>query len=611
MSEHLPPHSLLECLRPDPGWRTDTAVLSTYSLDLYVAVAILLALGGVVDDAGSAAAHELAATLDGLLGRVRIVAQQARITAPSDFPHGLGILDRFVETRGLDEKKASWHAKLAFVRYVDDQSGEVAWRCWIGSRNFTAASNWDLGVLLCGSLGTGEGRVEVDGIAEAYRRLIAQLDTPLPGEEVLAAEIQNAGWSIPIEPAAEGPSTFRLMLPGDPDRGYPRELERVFDRLYLVSPFLDEPTVRAACRWGGADCPRVLVSTLGALQEVAGAAPTDLQRLGEIRVRDSVSEEQPDASEGMGLDAEESDDALQELSGLHAKFIMARRGERQVLWLGSPNLTGRAWERNAEAVIRLEVDPRSWDALKKFLDGARPMTLREIQAEPAEEETELERARRELSAISDLYQERDGDRFAVYSECLGELAGRFEVSVAHVTAGPQRLIRWPPRHTPVRLPANESPAAETQLLRVRLEAGGDQEECILFAPLRPPPGEARDRAAVAALLRPSGFKRWLAELLEAGAIGTLEGETWERQLSRSRGPSPRGGAFVGGLTLEEILRAWTRDPARLSAARERTDRYLNDVLELVEDDESEEAEELRQFQEIWRVVSSRLGQGGG
>jgi hypothetical protein len=121
---HLSTLPLLEALRPPPGWRTDRAILSAYSAEPAVLVALLLALEGRDDDAGSGSRVALARALTDLRGRVAFLLQRGRIAAPRKAPHVLALLDRFVREVPWDEGDAadapgrSWHAKLALVRMV-------------------------------------------------------------------------------------------------------------------------------------------------------------------------------------------------------------------------------------------------------------------------------------------------------------------------------------------------------------------------------------------------------------------------------------------------------------------------------------------------------------
>src|SRR5207249_2459902 len=93
---HLSHLSQLDHLRPPPGWRTDSAVLSTYSAHTSVIAAVLLALGGQDDDTGSGTKIAFARALTELRGKVHFVLQSGRLTLPENPASIVSLLDRFI-----------------------------------------------------------------------------------------------------------------------------------------------------------------------------------------------------------------------------------------------------------------------------------------------------------------------------------------------------------------------------------------------------------------------------------------------------------------------------------------------------------------------------------
>ena len=94
-----PKFSFTEVLKPPDGWRTDHAILSTYSADLLVIVTSLLALGGCdLDGDRTGSRVELVRAIEALRGRVRILAQEGRVPIPSKQLPILKLLDKFLST---------------------------------------------------------------------------------------------------------------------------------------------------------------------------------------------------------------------------------------------------------------------------------------------------------------------------------------------------------------------------------------------------------------------------------------------------------------------------------------------------------------------------------
>src|ERR1035441_5140645 len=85
-NEAWPTFSFTELLNPPDGWRTDCAILSTYSADLVVIVTALLALTGYDLDSGRVGGRvELVKAIEALRGKVRVLAQVGRVPVPSAF----------------------------------------------------------------------------------------------------------------------------------------------------------------------------------------------------------------------------------------------------------------------------------------------------------------------------------------------------------------------------------------------------------------------------------------------------------------------------------------------------------------------------------------------
>src|SRR5690606_10900465 len=80
MKSQFPHLSFLDCIRPEPGWQTDCALVSTYSAQVPVIAAVLLALSGEVDETGSGSRVGLVRALTGLRGKLHVVLQSGRLT---------------------------------------------------------------------------------------------------------------------------------------------------------------------------------------------------------------------------------------------------------------------------------------------------------------------------------------------------------------------------------------------------------------------------------------------------------------------------------------------------------------------------------------------------
>ena len=408
---HLSTLPLLEVLRAPPGWRTDRAILSTYSADPPVLVALLLALAGRDDDAGSGSKVALARALNELKGRVTFLLQRGRIIAPRKAPRILALLDRFIEEVPWDEgdstqgKGRSWHPKLALVRRVaeSDPKIPVQWRFWIGSRNFTRDTSWDIGLSL-ESVPAGSSRGQVlSGIEQVATRLAEQAgvaETWAP----LSVELSRVEWNVP---RGLNLREVSLRLRGDPDSGLPTSPPRL-NCLFAVAPFLDGQTVGALGSWQAEE--RTLLSTIPELGRLANQQAKPLGSF-ELLALPAVPEDGETPPEE---DASTADASL-ESRGLHAKLLWAEYPGGATLWLGSPNLNARAWRENAEAFVVLDVQRREHEGAKDLYEGieafrglARPVRAEELTNVAPEDAVEeaLETARRQVAARLRGYQRR-------------------------------------------------------------------------------------------------------------------------------------------------------------------------------------------------------------
>ena len=159
---------VLEVLRPDPGWEVDYAILTSYSLELKVLALAVMELAGK----GSASLEkpsnvDFAYALEKLHDRAAMVVQKGRIHPPRKHISVFPILDKFIRQASGGTEEGIWHPKIALVRFKC--AGGFQWRLWIGSRNFTGAANWDLGLTLISSpSGNGDS---IAGIPELGEKL--------------------------------------------------------------------------------------------------------------------------------------------------------------------------------------------------------------------------------------------------------------------------------------------------------------------------------------------------------------------------------------------------------------------------------------------------------
>lgn len=608
---HLPTLPLLEFLTPPGGWRTEQALISSYSADLAVVVAFILALAGRADDRGSGSGAALARALRDMKGRCRFLVQRGRISEPHRTSTILGLLDRFLIEMPWDEGGSksvpgrSWHAKIALVRQVSESDAAIPdrWCLWLGSRNLTRDESWDIGLSIEGSADDGASGARIPAIAAVGRRLAQTAGLSAEWEKSLR-ELSRVHWSVPRGLTIED---LQLMLPDDPPRkrGFP-DLPSDASRIVAVAPFLDGKTVTGIVEATTTAKTRQLLSTRTALATLAQLRSRPLANYSLLTLPEPT-----DAGEETSMSEAGNLDATVDNRGLHAKFVWVEHGRGASLWLGSPNLTDRAWRRNAEAFARVDVEFRGSstavkalvEGLEAFIDHARNLNLADLaMAVPGSDVEEvLETARKEVSSRLQATQSRgkDGmvdvrcpepphpDRSDVRLE-VGRLSGV--------------LIDWPSGMVSVTLPAVQE-GRDSELVRIRVSLAGESVSWVQRAPFDPQLGDARDESALRDFLGIRGLLALIADLL-SDLPGTGDGP-WDLSEDERRSRRQRQVAVVDDLpSLEQVLRTWLREPERVYQAAA--------ILRLAKatpantDDDPRAAAHLRSLVKSWEVIERFL-----
>ncbi len=606
---HLPTLPLLEALRPPSGWRTDRAILSAYSAEPRVLVSLLLALAGRDDDSGNGSRVALARTLHELSGRVAFVLQRGRIAAPNAAPRVLALLDRFVREAPWDEggqegePGRSWHAKLALVRLVASDGGTASpqWRFWLGSRNFTLDTSWDIALSLETVPPGSSGGQTLKGMEQVAARLAKHAGETACWQPLIS-ELAQTRWNVPRGLTLR---KIALMLPEDTDRGFPPSPSKV-RRVLAVAPFLDGKTIRRLRSW--TDQTRTLLSTVPELGKLSSqsAKPLDGFELLALPGTPEESEAPPD-EDSAPLDAS------LDSRGLHAKLLWAEHAGGATLWLGSPNLTQRAWNRNAEAFAEVGVQLRGgakaakdlYEGLETFRKMARLVDLGDPEDETPEDDDRerLEVARRQVATRLRAHQRHDERKITIIKAL--ERPPHPENPHISLTVGRLggNLVRWPRDAIAVALPETDA-SADADLISVRVSLNGQSQSWTQLVPFDPPLPLTRDSDILREYVGAFGVLSWIRDVLD-DTIDSDGGGPWDKKPAhhpRARRPSVSIATDVP--TVEKVLRAWMRDPSRLDSV----DRILSTVATSppATEDDAEARRHLEAFSRSWKTLRAGL-----
>lgn len=601
-TESWPALSYLEGLRPGPDEHVELALLASYSADLGSIGAALLALAGKDNDSGGGSASDFADAVERLRGKTRIVIQRGRLARMRRTPRIAAVLDQFVREVAFDEARQSWHPKAALVR-IRSADDVVTWRLWIGSRNLTECVNRDIGLLLVSG---GTGARAVPGVVDLARSLAEHADLKGLRPATLVRDIGKLQWRAPtgvtVEQIRWCPGGGAAQAPVPPD---------TTDEVTIVSPFVDKTFLARQLSAGRLSARRVLLTTMREIERVGPAlcAFDDLLALDapEYPAGDPASEGNTDTNQTSDRDEEEEIGR-----GLHAKLLFWRAGRKRTLWLGSANATMRAWTgRNAEVVAELQITEPVERGLRALIGSARLATASNVEhlADDLElEEEALERARAQVAArwAATIELSENGVALDHRSDLHSDGPHPDEADIAlEVGTLHGSLLTWPRGINRLML-GQVLPAERSEFVRLRVSRGSLGLAWLQRAPAEPPFGEDRDRAAFVRFLGARGFLLWLAGLL---ADDGREGEgDWTVEQRDERANSGSDIALDPGLpTLEEMMAAWARSPARFREIERRVSQYLPAVMEHADQEDPNMAYLLKRFGALWDTLRVGLG----
>jgi hypothetical protein len=130
------------------------------------------------------------------------------------------------------------------------------------------------------------------------------------------------------------------------------------------------------------------------------------------------------------------------------------------------------------------------------------------------------------------------------------------------------------------------------------------------APLDPPPGEERDRQALARYLDPRTFLLWIRSLLTGDAAGDGSGDWDDDDKGSLPHESSRAAPTWWAPTIEEVLKAWTREPTSLVLIDKKVRNYLKLYQEQTDTEQPpEDRRVVEEFYKTWNTLRRELVPG--
>jgi len=349
-----------------------------------------------------------------------------------------------------------------------------------------------------------------------------------------------------------------------------------------------------------------------ALEKLARQAKMPLEAYSYLGVLDA-----PDDAPGDSVPASTfvaitvPDEAETESRGLHAKIVAAQCGKKWITWIGSANATERGWLKNYEIVVRLQTEAREMRGLMSFRDLASAVELATLDpSEPGQDEEDIiEQARKILVAVWPLSQSIQSGGVLLKADTPPPIDCESVALQVGAMAGP--LQKWPLGATKVFMPLS-SGGVESEFVRFVLTSGESEARWVSRIPLHPEPAPERDRRAIAQYLDSKAFMAWLREILNDYRLDDGGGAWDEHDATAPKMRKAQRGVSASELpTLEEILKAWSKNPDSILEADKRMRDYFEYVCKSskMQGLEAEIGRRLAEFEHVWGIVRRTLLQG--
>ena len=591
-----------DLLRPPAGHELDFALLTTYTLDLEALLALPLSLVARSDNGLEDLLADPLLLLEALRRageRIHVFVDRAGIAIPRTRRELYALLEPSVHPVRAPGGGA-FHPKVWVLRFVSENEASLI-RVAVLSRNLTFDRSWDIAFATEASPRPRQRTAGSRPLADFVRRLPdPEFSTERPAPSVLekvralADEVSRTRFPAP-DGFIDDPVAFHVLGTGrGRATGKPwQPISGGYDVL-AVAPFIGSTALSTVAGMGVGE--RTLVSTREQLDRLPDNALAEWNRV--CMLSDAA--------------LDESEDAADRPSGLHAKFIAVEHGWDVTWFVGSANLTYSAFTgKNVEVMAALSArkgrrDGNSGYGIGRFLESGFETLCQPYQrGEPETETPEMEEALEQLEAARDALL--DADLKVVCSPSGENWTWKLEGSVA-LTNTDVEIKAWPISLTEeqalpfqLRLTWTLPIRWLTRLVAFRLHVpvpGVDDVGLTLSLPVKGMP-EDRMHHVLRSLIGDSArFMAFIRALL-GGLDGMVE---W------ARGGDPNGdaaswAAVLGEETLlEGLVRAASRDPGRLEPVRRLIEdfRSTEEGRRIVPDD----------FLELWRAVEEVLGEDG-
>ena len=584
--------TLIDSMRPPVGFRFESAMAVTYTLDLraLLAAPAALAFAGRANDASDASDTyepiELIHALRSHARKLTVFSQAGEIGLPPS-RRAFAFLERTV-VPVTAPRGGIVHPKVWVLRYeaAGDQSdgSPPDWRLrvLIASRNLTFDESWDTVVRLDET--TESPGVLLEPVGELFERLLQRSMARVPADHrkrvrSLSTALQGTRFALPL-----GVDDLRVHVLGLTDT--PSPLPSDSERSLIISPFMSDDFFTRVH-------PTRIDELVSSPEWLDRLKPDSLAKVEEVHAFDDGSA--PDFAGDE--DRRSLFDPGRPLVGLHAKIFAFEGQGRARLFLGSANATGPAFNNNVEILAELtgSINVLGIDRLCGGTEDERGLRdyfyeYRSGEPTPGPEEASLDHYRHAIARLAIKGNvEKSGNEWAVTYRTTKPMPVLSDVSIhcwPLAVAGNRRQVR---AGEPLETRFETSLENLSGFLAFELTHEDTLSSFVVPVRLVGVP-EQRDRLLLRMLIgNAERFFRYLMALLEEDSAEFTLLDTIERISNESATPDDGGGSMSLPV-LEKLLRTMRRNPAKLDGLHPL-------VSDLADDDALPPG-----FAELWRMI---------
>lgn len=354
--------TLIDTMRPPAGFRLESAMAVTFTLDLRALLAAPAAMAltetaGTVSDGSPYEPIELLHALRSHANKITVFSQVGEIGLPPS-RRVFAFLERTVLP--VDAPLGGIvHPKVWVLRYeavsesTHGHGPEQRLRVLVASRNLTFDASWDTVIRLDEAMDAAGALLAPVG--ELFEGLLDNVVSTVSADHrnrvlSLSASLETTRFALPM-----GVDDLRTHVLGLSRK--PSPLPGAVERSLIISPFVSDDFFT-----------RVRPAPVGEL--VSRAESLDLLLSGTRDKVASVYAFDDGSTPDVDVEHEGSStgDPGRPLVGLHAKIFAFEEGDRARLFLGSANATGAAFSSNVEILVEL-AGPTSVLGIDRLCDG--------------------------------------------------------------------------------------------------------------------------------------------------------------------------------------------------------------------------------------------------